>query len=94
MLNYEKMIQEFDLNTVAEQFLAGSMDAVNACYECCDRYADSDKIALIWVGKDGTKEQYSFRELKKYSSQFANFLKSQGVQKGDRAKRSLFSCER
>lgn len=84
MLNYEKMIQEFDLNTVAEQFLVGSMDAVNACYECCDRYADSDKIALIWVGKDGTKEQCSFRELKKYSSQFANFLKSQGVQKGDR----------
>src|SRR5690606_17904873 len=33
---------------------------------------------------DGRKEQYSFAELKKYSSQFANFLKSQGVQVGDR----------
>src|SRR5690606_41230911 len=33
---------------------------------------------------DGRKEQYSFAELKKYSSQFANFLKSQGIGKGDR----------
>lgn len=84
MQNYQKMIQEFDLNTVAQQFLSGSMEALNACYECCDRHADSDKIALLWVGKDGRKEQYSFRELKKYSSQFANFLKSQGIGKGDR----------
>lgn len=84
MLNYQKTVQDFDLNTVASQFLSGSTQAVNACYECCDRHANSDAIALFWYGKDGRKEQYSFRELKKYSSQFANFLKSQGIGKGDR----------
>ena len=84
MLNYQKTAQDFDLNTVTSQFLSGSAQAVNACYECCDRHADSDAIALYWYGKDGRKEQYSFRELKKYSSQFANFLKSQGIRKGDR----------
>ncbi|OAL86751.1 AMP-binding protein [Acinetobacter terrae] len=84
MLNYQKTVQDFDLNTVASQFLSGSIQAVNACYECCDRHANSDAIALFWYGKDGRKEQYSFRELKKYSSQFANFLKSQGIGKGDR----------
>lgn len=84
MLNYQKTVQGFDLNTVASQFLSGSTQAVNACYECCDRHANSDAIALFWYGKDGRKEQYSFRELKKYSSQFANFLKSQGIGKGDR----------
>jgi acetyl-CoA synthetase len=83
MLNYQKTVQNFDLNTVASQFLFGSTQAVNACYECCDRHANSDAIALFWYGKDGRKEQYSFRELKKYSSQFANFLKSQGIGKGD-----------
>ena len=84
MLNYQKTAQDFDLNTVTSQFLSGSAQAVNACYECCDRHADSDAIALYWHGKDGRKEQYSFAELKKYSSQFANFLKSQGIGKGDR----------
>lgn len=84
MLNYQKTVQEFDLNTVARQYLSGTMQALNACFECCDRHADSDAIALYWHGKDGCKEQYSFAELKKYASQFANFLKAQGVQKGDR----------
>lgn len=84
MLNYQKTVQEFDLNTVARQYLSGTMQALNACFECCDRHAGSDAIALYWHGKDGRKEQYSFAELKKYASQFANFLKAQGVQKGDR----------
>lgn len=84
MLNYQKTAQAFDLKTVANHLLSGSIDALNACYECCDRYADSERIALYWYGKDGRKEQYTFSELKKYASQFANFLKSQGVGKGDR----------
>lgn len=84
MLNYQTTVQNFDLDAVASQHLSGSMQAVNACYECCDRHANSDAIALYWHGKDGRKEQYSFAELKKYSSQFANFLKSQGIGKGDR----------
>ena len=84
MLNYQDAVQTFDLNTVADNLLSGSLDALNACYECCDRYADTDKVALYWHGKDGRKEQYSFAQLKKYSSQYANFLKSQGVQAGDR----------
>ncbi|PAM07781.1 AMP-binding protein, partial [Acinetobacter baumannii] len=37
-----------------------------------------------WQGKDGRKQHYTFRELKEWSSQFANFLKSQGVKAGDR----------
>ncbi|WP_288412126.1 AMP-binding protein [uncultured Acinetobacter sp.] len=84
MFDYQKTIENFNLETVAKQYLSGSIQAVNACYECCDRHADSDAIALYWYAKDGRKEQYSFRELKKYSTQFASFLKSQGVGKGDR----------
>ena len=84
MLNYQDAVQTFDLNTVADNMLSGSLDALNACYECSDRYADTDKVALYWHGKDGRKEQYTFAQLKKYSSQYANFLKSQGIQAGDR----------
>lgn len=86
MLNYQDVAPAFDLNQAAKEMLSGSLDQVNACYECCDRHAEADahKVALYWQGKDGRKEQYTFSQLKKWSSQFANFLKSQGVQKGDR----------
>lgn len=84
MLNYQEAAQAFDLQKAASELLSGSLDSLNACYECCDRHADSDKVALYWRAKDGRKEQYTFSQLKKWSSQFANFLKSQGVEKGDR----------
>lgn len=84
MLSYEKVQQEFDLNQVTQQFLAGHPQALNACVECCDRHAEHDAVALYWQGKDGRKAQYSFAELKKYSSQFAHFLSSQGIGAGDR----------
>ena len=35
MLNYQKTAQAFDLKTVANHLLSGSIDALNACYECC-----------------------------------------------------------
>lgn len=86
MLDYQDAVKEFDLNTAVRNLLAGSPEQLNACHECCDRHADvdSDQIALYWQGKDGRKEQYTFGQLKQWSSQFANFLKSQGVKPGDR----------
>ncbi|WP_180040941.1 AMP-binding protein [Acinetobacter sp. YH12218] len=85
MSNYQDVSKAFDLNYAAKEMLSGSLEQLNACYECCDRHAiDQNKVALYWQGKDGRKEQYTFAELQQWSSQFANFLKSQGVQKGDR----------
>ena len=84
MLKYQEAAQEFDLNKAAAQLLSGSLDVLNACYECCDRHAASDKVAIYWQGIDGRKEQYSFKQLQQRASQFANYLKSQGVQAGDR----------
>lgn len=84
MLNYQDVKKTFDLNEIATQMLSGSVDALNACYECCDRHAKSDKVALYWIGKDGRKAQYTFQQLEHWSKQFANFLKAQGVTKGDR----------
>lgn len=86
MLNYQDVATAFDLKHAAEEMLSGSLEQLNASYECCDRHAEADanKVALYWQGKDGRQEQYTFSQLKKWSSQFANFLKSQGVEKGDR----------
>ena len=84
MLQYQQAVQTFDLETAANELLSGSLTALNACYECCDRHAGTDKIALFWQGRDGRKQQYTFNELQRRASQFANFLKAQGVVKGDR----------
>jgi len=84
MLNYNDVAQTFNFENTAQHMLSGSLDALNACFECCDRHVDGEKVALYWQGKDGRKEQYTFAQFKQWSSQFANFLKSQGVQAGDR----------
>ena len=86
MLNYQDVAEGFDFASVANGLLSGSVEQLNAAYECCDRHAiqDPNKVALYWQGKDGRKEQYTFSQLQKWSSQFAIFLKSQGVQRGDR----------
>ena len=84
MLNYKDVAQTFDFESTAQKMLSGSLDALNACFECCDRHVNGEKVALYWQGKDGRKAQFTFRQLQQWSSQFANFLKSQGVQAGDR----------
>ena len=87
MLNYQDAVKNFNLAQATQDLLSGSVEAVNACYECCDRHVDAaqpDKVALYWHGQDGSRKQYSFAQLQRYSSQFANFLKQQGVQAGDR----------
>ncbi|AMW79088.1 AMP-binding protein [Acinetobacter sp. TGL-Y2] len=84
MSNYQEVAQNFNLENAASALLSGSLNALNACYECCDRHATGDKIALYWQSKEGQKKQYTFKQLQDYSSQFANFLKSQGVGPGDR----------
>ena len=43
-----------------------------------------NKIAFIWQGEDGAERVITYAELNRLVSNFANVLKSQGVQKGDR----------
>ena len=61
---------------------------LNVSYNCLDRHVlngDGDKIALIWEGNDVEEDKkYTYSELLKKVSKFANALKSLGVKKGDR----------
>jgi len=60
---------------------------LNKAHECIDRHAEGglgDKPALLWEGKKGETEEYSFGKLKEETNRFANVLKSLGVEKGDR----------
>lgn len=60
---------------------------LNAAHEIVDRHARGrlgNRKALVWVGRDGEVEQYTFRQIKAMSDRFANVLDSLGVIRGDR----------
>ncbi len=83
MRDYVTAATGFDYASTADADLAGTLDALNACVECCDRHALPGRIALFWERRDGSAANYSFSQLKELSGRFANFLHSQGVRPGD-----------
>lgn len=59
---------------------------LNISYNCLDRHLESkgNKTALIFEADDGSVTTITYRQLYHRVCQFANALKSLGVQKGDR----------
>ena len=56
----------------------------NIGVDACDKWADSDRLALIHLHDDGKETRYSFKDLKRLSNRCANVLETQGVEEGDR----------
>src|ERR1700726_5143762 len=57
----------------------------NIATACCDRHADGSKrLALIYVDEDGGTQRTSFDEVADMSRRFANVLKADGLERGDR----------
>ena len=73
----------------AQWFAGGKL---NVAYNCVDRHLDGprrNKAALIWEGepgesRPGERRVYTYWDLYRAVSRFANVLKSLGVKKGDR----------
>ena len=68
----------------AKWFVGGQL---NASVNCIDRHLRGprrNKAALIWEGELGDRRTLTYFDLLREVSQFANVLKSLGVQKGDR----------
>ncbi len=84
MRNYVEAVRAFDHAQAAAAALQGDLSALNACVECCDRHVGSDRLALRWVNRDGESQGYTFDALCAQAARFANVLKAQGVQAGDR----------
>ena len=86
-LDYDAARANFDWQQMYSQldWLPGG--GLNKAHEAIDRHANGanrDKIAMIWEGKNGEKETYTFRQMRDQSNKFANVLQSLGIQKGDR----------
>ncbi|AKK00103.1 AMP-binding protein [Pseudomonas sp. WP18] len=84
MRDYSSAISQFDYPGTVNAALHGSLEALNACVECCDRHALPGHIALFWEGRDGREATWTFRDLQDQAARFANFLLAQGVGKGDK----------
>jgi acetyl-CoA synthetase len=67
-----------------KEVLSGSyVDGLNACVECCDRWASKRRDALLWISREGKCETYTFVELQTKSAQLANLMAQMGVAPGD-----------
>ena len=79
-------VSDYDfVNAEIKWFEGGTL---NACYNCLDRHVEAghgDATAIIWEGNDPSEDKtFSFNELLAEVKKFANVLKAQGVEKGDR----------
>ena len=68
----------------AEWFQGGKL---NVAYNCLDRHVNAghgDQVAFHWEGEPGDTRAVTYKDLLDESSRVANWLKAQGVAKGDR----------
>ncbi|ATB63813.1 AMP-binding protein [Pseudomonas mosselii] len=84
MSDYAEAVRTFVHADAVRQALQGSLTAVNACVECCDRHVGEQRIALLCEAHDGSSSRYSFEQLQGLAARFANVLNAYGVGPGDR----------
>ena len=84
MRDYHTAERQFDLRQAAQRDLHGTLDALNACVECCDRHLGHDRVALYQEIEDGQGEQFTFEQLSDAAGRFATVLAERGVGAGDR----------
>ena len=74
-----------DYETAYRDFRWPQINKFNWALEYFDGYARAnDKTALWIVDENGAEVKLSFREMSRRSNQVANFLREQGVRRGDR----------
>ncbi|NER63309.1 AMP-binding protein [Pseudomonas sp. MAFF212427] len=84
MRDYSGAAGSFNYAQTAASSLHGSLEALNACVECCDRHVAGGGVALYWEGRDGHSAAYTFAALQAQAQRMANVLKAEGVGPGDR----------
>ena len=91
LLDYESVKADFSWDSIAKE-LAGLPDGkgLNISHEAVDRHANGllkDTVALRFIRKDKSIEEFTYSELKIQTSKFANVLQHLGIKKGE----SVFS---
>ena len=61
-------------------------DDFNFAYDVIDELGKTkpEKLAMVWVSKDGEEKRFTFRDMMVYSNKAANYLHYMGIRKGDK----------
>src|SRR3990172_6515715 len=85
--DYERIRASFDYERVLDELDGLPGGGLNIAYESLDRHVKKgrgNKLCILWEGKDGRSETYTYADLARLSSKFANVLGRLRVRKGDR----------
>ena len=87
LADYDATRASFDWAGVEQEidFLPGG--GLNLAYEAIDRHVvrgNGGKAAMLWEGKNGEKETYTYDDMRRQTNRFANVLGALGVEKGAR----------
>ena len=88
LADYETERRRFSW-TLARAELEGlpQRGGLNIAHEAVDRHAAGPRstvVALRWLGRDGTRRDYTYADLSQLSNRFANVLRGLGIARGDR----------
>ncbi|RKS95800.1 acetyl-CoA synthetase [Flavobacterium limicola] len=88
LLDYEKVQATFSWGNVARE-LDGLPNGkgLNIAHEAVDRHAQThlkNTVALRFIRKDNFLQEFTYAELQKHTSKFANVLQKLKIQKGER----------
>ncbi len=87
LIDYNQARENFSWDDIAQKFDYLPNGGLNIAYEAIDRHANGknkDKEALVWLGAEGTRKVFTFSDMKKLTSKFANVLKNLGIKKEER----------
>ncbi|MDP3987722.1 MAG: acetate--CoA ligase [Candidatus Levybacteria bacterium] len=87
LCDYEKTYKTFSWKEAEKSLAKFAGNKLNAAHIAVDVNAQNfrkNKVALYYECDNGTKEQYTFAQISQLSNKFANVLKDQGVQRGER----------
>ncbi len=61
-------------------------DKFNFAFDVVDELGTRkpDKLAMLYVGEDGTERRFTFQDMKRESARVANYFTSLGIKRGDR----------
>ena len=87
LTDYDEFRKTFTWDSIHQEldWLPGGY--LNKAHECIDRHANgpnATKVAMLWEGKNGEEETYTFADMKRETGKFASVLRGLGVNRGDR----------
>ncbi len=85
--DYDGIRASFDYERVIDELDGLPGGGLNICYEALDRHVKhgrGDKPCILWEGKDGQQETYTYGDMVRLTNKFGNMLRQLGVKKGDR----------